>query len=160
MADRGKDPAEIDELLRVDEGARLAKTLVQNRQQQANIDTQLWELYAVTRKKPLTEEQKEQQAAPLRKRLVALQEEELPLRVKLNEWQQADCLLEIERLDREIAAKEAVVAECDRKQLELLEPLAGILEKIVEEIKAEDFFLQKGRGEGSTTMPRHRKIAN
>jgi seryl-tRNA synthetase len=149
LSDRGQDPTQIDELIRVDKGARIAKTLVQNRQSQANIDTQLWELYAVTRKKPLTEEQKEQQAAALKKKLETLQEEARTLELQLNEWQQDDLQREIEYLDRKIAVEEAKIAECDRKQTELLAPFASVLEEIVEEIKQKDYFLQKGRGEGS-----------
>jgi seryl-tRNA synthetase len=147
LSDRGQDPTQIDELLRVDKGARIAKTLVQNKQSQANTDTQLWELYAVTRKKPLTEEQKEQQAAALRKKLETLQEEARTLQLQLNEWQQDDLQREIEQLDREIIREESKIAALDQKETELLAPYESVLEEIVKEIKAQDFFLQKGRGE-------------
>jgi seryl-tRNA synthetase len=145
-----KNAAEIDELLRVDKGARLAKTLVQNLQSQANIDTAFVELY-IARKKPIPEEVKEAKATKLRADLKRLQEEELPLRVALNEWEQNDLMMQIARYDTEIAKQEAIVAECDRKEAEILAPHTVILEEIVEQIKREDFFLQKGRGEGSIT---------
>jgi seryl-tRNA synthetase len=158
LSDRGQDPTQIDELLRVDKGARIAKTLVQNKQSQANIDTQLWELYAVTRKKPLTEEQKEQQAAALRKKLETLQEEELSLRIAINEWQQDDTQREIDYLNTKIAREEAKIAALEQKEMEILAPFASVLEEIVEEIKATDFFLHKGRGEGEISrFPRYGK---
>lgn len=137
MRNRGKDPAEIDELLRVDEGVRLAKSVVQNGQAQSNIDTELWQLYNIPRKNPLSEEQKEKIAAPLRKKLEALQAEVLPIKQRLTEWQIRDLELEIEHCDREIAKAEAKIADCDRKEIELLQPHAAVLEEIVEEIKRE-----------------------
>jgi len=157
MINRGKDPVEIDDLLRADRGTRIAKTLVQNMHSQENIDTDLFVLYNVPRKKnPLTEAEKEVHAGMLRERLAALKAEELPLRQQLNAWQQEDLTIEIARLDIQIAKKEAFIAECERKEAEILAPLATVLEEIVEEIKAKDFFLQKGRGEGSISrFPRY-----
>lgn len=149
LTDRGQDPTQIDEILRIDKGARLAKTLVQNMHSQQNIDTELFMLYNVPRKKPLSEEHKEKIAADLRKKLEALQDEALPLRIALNEWQQDDVAREIAYCDAEIAKHEAKVAELDQKEAEILAPHTALLEEIVEEIKRSDFFLQKGRGEGS-----------
>ena len=153
LIDRGQDPAEIDELLRVDKGARLSKTLVQNLQSQANIDTSLWELYAVTRKKPLSEEQKEQQAAVLRKRLETLQAEAAPMKIELNAWEQDNVARKIKWLDEKIAKNEAEIAELERKEQEILALHTSVLEEIVEELKKSDYFLQKGRGEGSIKPP-------
>ena len=153
LIDRGQDPAEIDELLRVDKGARLSKTLVQNLQSQANIDTSLWELYAVTRKKPLSEEQKEQQAAVLRKRLETLQAEAAPMKIELNAWEQDNVARKIKWLDEKIAKNEAEIAELERKEQEILAPHTSVLEEIVEELKKSDYFLQKGRGEDSIKPP-------
>jgi seryl-tRNA synthetase len=143
-----KNAAEIDELLRIDKGARLAKTLVQNLQAQSNIDTSLVELY-VSRKKPLPEDVKEAKAAKYREELKRLQDEALPLRIALNEWQQDDIARQIAWCDAGIARHEAKVAELEQKEAEILAPHTALLEEIVEEIKRKDFFLQKGRGEGS-----------
>jgi Sec7-like guanine-nucleotide exchange factor len=136
LTDRGQDPTEIDRLLEVDDEARLAKTILQNMQSQANIDTQLWELYAVTRKKPMPEDVKEAKAKKLHEQLLVLKEEALKLREQ-----------QLEMLDKQIIVADARVEELTRKELEMLEPFADVLEEIVKEIKAQDYFLQKGRGE-------------
>jgi len=148
LRDRGKDPTEIDELLRVDKGARIAKTWWQNLRSRENIDTELWMLYNVPRKKkPLTEAEKELQAAELYKRLEALKAEEPSLRLQLNEWQQEDSAIELALLTKEIGAADAKVEELTRQEHEMLGPYASVLEEIIEEIKAGDFFRQKGRND-------------
>lgn len=109
MEDRGKDPAEIDALLEADAEARVSKTLLQNRQSQANLVTDFFALD----KQTLKPEVKERKIAELEKKRELLKAEEFST---LEQY--------IALLDKKIEAADAEVADCDRRLIEILAPIA------------------------------------
>lgn len=123
MTNRGKDPAEIDELLELDEEARLAKTIAQNSQSQANIHT---DIFALSKNSKMPAELKAHKVKEYELKLEVLKQEMIILLEK-----------DIELCDKRIAAAEATIKECDAKIETLLAPIATELEAAIEAAKRE-----------------------